>query len=106
MTAVALSPPAALAWLRSLSVDLSEAVVLDAAGAVLAGDSALAPRVVAALGPPGARTGAEGADVVDAGDLLAVRSRRHAVAAAVGAHALRRLALADLRGALDALEGV
>jgi hypothetical protein len=39
------------------------------------------------------------------GDLLGVRSARHTVAAVVGPCALRRLALADLRAALGALDG-
>jgi hypothetical protein len=98
MTAVALSPQAALAWLRSLSVDLREAVVLDAAGAVLAGDAALAPRVAAALGPAAA-------GVVDDGELIAVRSARHTVAATFGAQVLRGLATADVRAALGAVDG-
>jgi hypothetical protein len=37
-----LTPEAALGWLRSLSVDIRSAAVLDIAGAVLAGDRRLA----------------------------------------------------------------
>jgi hypothetical protein len=39
------------------------------------------------------------------GDLLTVRSDRHAVAAALGPRALERLVRADLRAALAALDG-
>jgi hypothetical protein len=38
MTSSALTPEAALGWMRSLSVDIRDAAVLDASGAVLAGD--------------------------------------------------------------------
>ncbi|MEA2320692.1 MAG: hypothetical protein QOD81_542 [Solirubrobacteraceae bacterium] len=100
MTVVALAPEVALAWLRSLSVDLRAAVVLDAGGAVLAGDEALAARVAAV----GSAPAAAGVAVLEDGDLLGVRSARHTVAAVVGPHALRRLAVADLRAALGALD--
>jgi hypothetical protein len=68
-----------------------------ARGAVLAGDPALGRRAAQAL------AAAPGATEVDHGDLLAVRSGRHAVAASVGRHALRRLARADLAAAAAAL---
>jgi hypothetical protein len=112
MTAAPLSPEAALGWLGSLFADLRAVAVLDAAGAVLAGDPRLASRVGA--GSPAER--GDGADAspgpaVDpgvaagaGGDLLVVRSGRHAIAAVVGPGTLRRLALADLRSALEALE--
>jgi hypothetical protein len=93
-----LSPAAALGWLGSLSIDVRAAVVLDAAGAVLAGDRELGRRAGAAL------AAAPGAPGVDRGDLLAVRSARHAVAASLGPHALRRVARADLAAAAEALE--
>jgi hypothetical protein len=99
VSAGALSPEGALAWLGSLSVDLRAAAVFDATGACVAGDAKLARRAAAALdAAPGALTAA-GADGV-----LAVRSERHAVAAAVGPRALERLVVADLRAALDALD--
>ena len=96
----ALAAPVALAWLRSLSVDVRASAVLDASGALLAGDAALGARAAAAL------AAAPGGDAeVRTGDLLAVRSARHAVAAALGPHALERLARADLHAALTALDG-
>jgi hypothetical protein len=98
MTGVSLTPDAALAWLVSLSADLRGVALLDGAGALLGGDAGLGRRAAAALAAdPGAR------EVAD-GDLLAVRSARHVVAAAIGPRALRRLTLADLRAALSALE--
>jgi MoxR-like ATPase len=98
MTSAPLSPDGALAWLQSLSIDLRAAAVLDASGAVLAGDAALGARAATALA-----TVAEAHAVTD-GDLVAVRSARHAVAASVGPHALRRLTRSDLAAAAEALE--
>jgi hypothetical protein len=83
--AAPLTPRAALGWLQSLSVDIRAAAVLDVAGGVLAGDPALA----AARDDTG---------------LLAARSDRHTILVRSGPKALRRLLLADLRAALDALE--
>jgi hypothetical protein len=90
-----LSPEGALHWLASLSIDLRATAVLDASGAVLAGDPDLAARAAAAL--------AEGAAEVHDGDLLAVRAGRHAVAAALGPHALVRVARFDLTAAAEAI---
>jgi hypothetical protein len=82
----ALTPEVALAWLRSLSVDVRAAAVLDAGGALVAGDSALA-------------------GAVEAPGLLVERSERRAIAVRTGPQALERLLRADLRTALEALEG-
>jgi hypothetical protein len=84
-TRAALTPAGALGWLASLSVDVRAAAVLDAGGAVLAGDPALAGEQ-------------EGADVIVA------RSERHAIVVRIGPRALKRLLRADLRAALEALE--
>jgi hypothetical protein len=83
----ALSPQTALAWLRSLSADVEAAVVLDARGAVLAGDGALGPR--AAAGDPA---------------LVVARSATRIVAVQPGPAAPLRLLEADVRAALEALE--
>jgi hypothetical protein len=80
-----LTPDAALGWLHSLSIDIPVAAVLNADGAVLAGDPGLA------------RAG-------DEPGLIVVRSDRHAVVARTGPKALQRLVRADLQAALDALE--
>jgi hypothetical protein len=86
MTArAALTPAGALGWLGSLSVDVRAAAVLDADGAVLAGDGALA-------------TAQEG------GDVMVARSERHAIVVRTGPRPLRRLLRADLRAALEGLE--
>ena len=85
-TARLLTPEAALGWLRSLSVDIREAAVLDATGAVLAGDTALA-------GTPRGR------------HLLVARSEHHAVVVRHGRRALACLLRADVEAALAALEG-
>jgi hypothetical protein len=86
MTArAALTPAGALGWLGSLSVDVRAAAVLDAEGAVLAGDPALA----------GAREG---------GDVMVARSERHSIVVRTGPRPLKRLLRADLRAALEALE--
>jgi hypothetical protein len=49
MTTGSLTPPLALAYLRELSLDVRAAVVLDGAGAPIAGDAALAERARALL---------------------------------------------------------
>jgi hypothetical protein len=85
MTSSALTPEAALGWLRSLSVDIRNAAVLDASGAVLAGDASLA-------GAPPAR------------GVLVARSDRHAVVVRHGRKALPGLLQADLETALGSLE--
>jgi hypothetical protein len=100
VSARALSPAGALAWLESLSIDLRATAVLDARGACLAGDPELARRAEAVLD-----AGPDRADEARAGDLLAVRSGRHTVAASLAPRALERLARADLRAALEALDG-
>jgi len=84
-TRAALTPAGVLGWLGSLSIDVRAAAVLDADGTVLAGDPALA-------GTP------------EGGDVIVVRSERHAIVVRTGPRALRRLLRADLRAALDALE--
>ena len=80
-----LTPKAALGWLRSLSVDIRAAAVLDASGAVLAGDPALA-------------------GAAPTRGVLVARSDGHAVAVRHGRRALPGLLQADMRAALDALE--
>jgi len=99
VSASALSPEAAVAWMSSLSIDLRALAVLDASGAVLAGDAALGERAATAL------AATPDAASLEAGDLLAVRSSRHTVAAAVGPLALRRLTRSDLAAAAAALDG-
>jgi hypothetical protein len=82
-TRLALTPAGALGWLGSLSIDVRAAAVLDAAGAVLAGDPALAR--------------AEGPDVIVA------RSESHAIVVRTGPRPLKRMLRADLQAALDGL---
>jgi hypothetical protein len=84
-TRSALTPAGALGWLASLSIDVRAAAVLDAAGAVLAGDPALA-------------------QAGEARDVMVARSARHAIVVRTGPRPLKRLLLADLRAALAALE--
>lgn len=81
----ALTPEGALGWLGSLSIDVLAAAVLDADGALLAGDPALAGAV------PGA-------------DVLVARSERHAIVVRTGPRPLTRLLRADLRSALEGLD--
>jgi hypothetical protein len=98
VSTVALSPAGALAWLASLSIDLRGAAVLDAAGAVLAGDAAVGARAAEAFAAAGAATSA-----VHRGDLMAVRAGGHAVAVTVGPLALERVVRCDLEAAAGAL---
>ena len=86
MTArAALTPAGALGWLGSLSVDVRAAAVLDAEGAVLAGDPALAA-------------------AQEGGDVMVARSERHSIVVRTGPRPLKRLLRADLRAAVEALE--
>ena len=78
-----LTPHAALGWLRSLSVDLEAIAILDASGAVVAGDFGLTPE--------------------DQG-VLAARSERFAIVVRPGPKAITRLVGVDIRAALEALE--
>ena len=80
-----LTPEAALGWLRSLSVDIRSAAVLDIAGAVLAGDRTLAGAA------PGRR-------------VLVARSERHAIVVRHGRRGMVGLLRADMDAALGALE--
>jgi hypothetical protein len=110
VSAAALSPEGALAWVRSLSIDVRAAAVLDASGAVLAGDPALGARAAEALRAAGAArapgsAGPVTGDSVHVGDLMAVRAGGHVVAAAVGPLALGRLVRCDLAAAAEALGG-
>jgi hypothetical protein len=86
-TAPLLTPEAALGWLRSLSVDIREAAVLDASGTVLAGDTTLA-------GTPRGRR------------VLVARSERHTVVVRHRRRALEGLLRADMQAALEGLDGV
>jgi hypothetical protein len=97
MTAV-LTPGAALARIATLTPGLRAAAVLDASGALLAGDAALAARAREALhsagSAPRTRT-PDGLHVAQAGD--------RAIVAQAGPEALGGLLLADLRDALARL---
>jgi hypothetical protein len=86
MTSSPLTPDAALGWLRSLSVDIREAAVLDASGAVIAGDPALA-------------------DMPTGRGILVTRSDRHAIVVRHGRRTLEGLLRADMHAAVEALEG-
>ena len=84
----ALTPDLALAYVRELSADVRAVAVLDAEGALLAGDGA-----VAAAAAPLLAAGAEAEAVTAGGVVCTARDDRHAIVAACG-----RLALAGLRG--------
>jgi hypothetical protein len=84
-TRAALTPAGALGWLGSLSIDVRAAAVLDADGALLAGDPALAA-------------------AVDDADVIVARSERHAIVVRTGPRPLMRVLKGDLRAALAALE--
>jgi hypothetical protein len=85
MTSSPLTPAAALGWLRSLSVDIREAAVLDASGTLLAGDPTLADA------PTGRR-------------VLVARSDHHAIVVRHGRRALEGLLRSDMEAALAALD--
>ena len=83
MTA-ALTPELALAYVRELSADVRDGVVLDAAGVVLAGSAALAGSA--------------------SGDVIEERSATHAIAVRCGPFALPEVIRTDLRAALARLD--
>lgn len=99
----AVPAPVALAVLGTLSVDLRSALVLDATGAVLAGDAALATPAQALLDGAGERE--VRAVAHGAGRICAARSGTRTVAFLVGPHALDTLVAHDLLAALDDLGG-
>jgi hypothetical protein len=97
MTA-ALTPGAALARIATLTPGLRAAAVLDADGAVLAGDAEVAARAQEAL------RGAGSAPEVHTPDgLHVVRAGDRAIAAQAGPEVLGGLLLADVRDALARL---
>lgn len=100
MTA-ALTPALALAYLRELSLDVRAAVVLDPAGAVLAGDERISERARTLL--PTARSGAV---LADDGLLLARTPDGGAIALLAGNFALRPLLEHDLAQAAAVLATV
>lgn len=97
----ALTPALALAYLRELSADLRAGVVLDAAGALLAGPAALAvpARALLAERPDAGAIVARGA----AGAAFAARDGQRAVVVTTGPLALDALVLHDLERVLAAL---
>jgi hypothetical protein len=96
MTA-ALTPELALAWLATVTPGLRAAVVLDAGGAVVAGDPGLARRAREALASE-----AVAADPRADGIHIA-RGPAHAIVAEVDPAVLGDLLLTDMRTALAAL---
>jgi hypothetical protein len=98
MTA-SLTPALALDFVTALSADIRAAVVLDAAGAHLAGPRSLADAARALPDAPQAEGIASG------GAVYAVRDERHTIVVVTGSFALPRLTRHDLRTALTALGG-
>ena len=101
MTA-ALTPDFALAYIRELSADYLAGVVLDARGACVAGEAALAPLARDAL-RDGAVAAAEGA--TSRGRVFAARGERHAIVVVTTPGALPGPTRRDVRTALRALGG-
>jgi hypothetical protein len=80
---------AALGWLATMVPGLRAAAIVDARGAVLAGDGRLAPAIVAGVAPDG---------------VTVARGARHAIAVEVTAPVLDGLLRRDLETALAVLE--
>jgi hypothetical protein len=99
----ALTPALALDYVRELSADVRAALVLGAAGELLAGPPELAgpARALLAAGGDAAELEAGG----PAGVVCAVRSGAHAAVAVCGRFAIGAVVREDLRTALAALEG-
>ena len=99
----ALTPALALDYVRELSADVRAAVVLDAAGTLLAGPAALAAPARAVLDAIGDASEVE--DGSADGVVCAVRTTAHAAVAVCGRFAIGGVVRQDLRTALAALEG-
>ena len=100
----ALTPAQALDYLRTLSADIREAAVLDAAGGLLAGPAELAEPARALLA---AAPEADDLEVAaPQGSVFAARSDDHAVVVVCGRFALPALVRFDLRMVLGDLAGV
>jgi hypothetical protein len=99
----ALTPAQALEYLRTLSADIEDAVVLAADGRLLAGDQALAEPARTLL------DAAPGADDVEVatpeGSVFAARSDDHALVLVTGRFALPALVRYDVRLVLSDLAG-
>ena len=95
------SPDLALAYVRELSADYREGVILDAHGAVLSGDERLA-RAAREIAPGEADGGVAEAfeGVSDRGKVFAARSLTHLIAITTGPFALSRVVHRDLLTAL------
>jgi hypothetical protein len=99
----ALTPELALDYLRELSADVRDGVVLGPGGDLLAGPAQLAALVRRLLD---AAPEAQAVEVaIRAGTVFAARSDRHAVALVCGPYAITSLALHDLGTVLDELAG-
>ena len=99
----ALTPDQALEYLRTLSADIDEAVVLDADGSLLAGPEEFAEPARALLA---AAPEADDVEVSTAeGSVFAARSDTHAVVLVCGRYALPALVRFDLRLVLGDLAG-
>jgi hypothetical protein len=97
-----LTPALALDYVRELSADVRAALVIDAAGELLAGPPALAAPARALLDAGGGAGELEAA--VAGGFVCAVRSEAHAAVAICGRFAIGGVVREDLRTALAALE--
>ena len=97
----ALTPELALAYLCELSGDIEAAVLLDAAGTLLAGDEAAAPGARELL----AASEAAALEVLTPdGDVFAARSARYAIVVAARSAAIPGLVRHDLALVLSDLE--
>jgi hypothetical protein len=100
----ALTSDVALGYLRELSADIAAAVLLDAAGELLAGPPEMhaAARALLAHAPPGP---AELHGRAPGGAAFAARDGEHQLVVVTGTLALPRLTRHDLRATLAALSG-
>jgi hypothetical protein len=98
-----MTPALAVDYVRELSADVRAAVVLDAAGELLAGAPQLAAPARALLDAGAHADELEAADAD--GVVCAVRSTDHAAVAVCGRFAIAGVVREDLRAALAALEG-
>ena len=96
-----LTPELAVGYLRELSVDIREAVVLTPAGELVAGAPELAAGAAQLLAA--APDAAEIEVAVTGGSIHAARGERHAVVAVCGRYALPALIRYDLKVVLGEL---
>lgn len=105
----ALTPELALSYVRELSADVRDGVVLDSSGTRVAGSAGLVAQAHALLGPPETSPELGGSDslktaVADDRRLFGMRSAKHSIVVLTGRHAMPAVVRLDLAAVLSRLD--